>query len=232
MPSLGRKIVRELKGGVKQYVALFKQFGFNAQMWSTFLSINFYSENVIRRQKYLYLNKSRTDIQFDTCSKLVLNAKLYTGIQQVKGALSDTRIWLQDNSQLVINGDFQVYSNSFIRVAPNSKLVLNEGFINENVQITCGDYIEIGKGCTIGRDVVIRSFDGHTIEEDGYMISKPIIIGQHVWIGQGATILKGVTIGDGAIIAAGALVTKDVPAHSIVGGNPAKVIKENVKWHR
>lgn len=231
-PSLGRKIVRKLKGVVKQYVVLFKQFGFNAQMWSTFLSINFYSENVIRRQKYLYLNKSRTDIQFDTCSKLVLNAKLYTGIQQVKGALSDTRIWLQDNSQLVINGDFQVYSNSFIRVAPNSKLVLNEGFINENVQITCGDYIEIGKGCTIGRDVVIRSFDGHTIEEDGYVISKPIIIGQHVWIGQGATILKGVAIGDGAIIAAGALVTKDVPAHSIVGGNPAKVIKENVKWHR
>ena len=135
-PSLGRKIVRKLKGGVKQYVALFKQFGFNAQMWSTFLSINFYSENVIRRQKYLYLNKSRTDIQFDACSKLVLNAKLYTGIQQVKGALSDTRIWLQDNSQLVINGDFQVYSNSFIRVAPNSKLVLNEGFINENVQVT------------------------------------------------------------------------------------------------
>ena len=64
------------------------------------------------------------------------------------------------------------------------------------------------------------------------MISKPIIIGQHVWIGQGATILKGVTIGDGAIIAAGALVTKDVPAQSIVGGNHAKVIKENVKWHR
>ena len=78
----------------------------------------------------------------------------------------------------------------------------------------------------------IRSYDGHTIEEEDYKISAPIKIGKHVWIGQGATILKGVTIGDGAIIASGALVTKDVPASSLVVGVPAKVIKDNVKWHR
>ena len=57
-----------------------------------------------------------------------------------------------------------------------------------------------------------------------------IKIGNHVWIGQNAAILKGVTIGDGAIVAANAVVTKDVPAHCAVGGNPAKVIKENVYW--
>ena len=91
--------------------------------------------------------------------------------------------------------------------------------------------IFVFSGMQTGRDVCIRSYDGHTIEEEGYKIAAPIKIGKHVWIGQGATILKGVTIGDGAIIASGALVTKDVPAHAIVGGVPAKVIKENVKWH-
>ena len=78
--------------------------------------------------------------------------------------------------------------------------------------------------------MVIRSYDGHTICQEGYKISEPIKIGNHVWIGQGATILKGVTIGDGAIIAAGAIVTKDVPAKTIVAGVPAKVVRENVTW--
>ena len=132
---------------------------------------------------------------------------------------------------MMVDGEFICYANSYIRIFPNSHLILHGGFVNENVQISCGSTIEIGKGATIGRDVCIRSYDGHTIEEEGYQIAAPIKIGEHVWIGQGATILKGVTIGDGAIVASGALVTKDVPAHSIVGGVPAKVLKENIKWH-
>ena len=56
---------------------------------------------------------------------------------------------------------------------------------------------------------------------------KPMpIIGNDVWIGYGATILNGAKIGDGAIIAAGSVVTKDVEPYSIVGGNPAKLIKK------
>ena len=59
----------------------------------------------------------------------------------------------------------------------------------------------------------------------GNMVIKPIKIGKRVWIGAHATILSGVTVGDNSIIAAGAVVTKDVPANSVVGGVPAKVIK-------
>ncbi len=109
-------------------------------------------------------------------------------------------------------------------------MILHGGFINENVQITCGATIEIGKDCAIGRDVVIRSYDGHVILKEGYSISEPIKIGNHVWIGQGASILKGVTIGEGAVIAAGAVVTKDVAPHTVVGGVPAKLINEEIYW--
>lgn len=54
----------------------------------------------------------------------------------------------------------------------------------------------------------------------------PVVIGNGVWIGANVTILGGVNIGDGAVVAAGAVVTKDVPAKTLVGGVPAKVIKQ------
>ena len=54
---------------------------------------------------------------------------------------------------------------------------------------------------------------------------QDVHIEEGVWVGCNATILKGVTIGKGAVVAAGSVVTKDVLPYSIVGGNPAKVIK-------
>ncbi len=57
------------------------------------------------------------------------------------------------------------------------------------------------------------------------LICKPILIKRNAWIGAGATILPGVTIGENAVVAAGAVVSKDVPANTVVGGIPAKIIK-------
>ncbi len=61
-------------------------------------------------------------------------------------------------------------------------------------------------------------------EKDALTKGK-IIIEDEVWIGANVTILSGITIGKGAIVAAGSVVTKDVPPYSIVGGNPAKIIR-------
>lgn len=233
IPSFMSNIIKKVRGRlsvVKRILSLVKQLGLSINAWSTFLSINFLSKQINRRSNIAFTNVSRTVIQLDKGSQINLFAKLITGVKQVKKSRTETRILLENNATLTVNGDFSIYANSYIRVFPNSHLILHGGFINENVQISCGDTIEIGEGATIGRDVVIRSYDGHTILEEGYNISLPIKIGNHVWIGQGATILKGVTIGDGSIVASGAIVTKDVPPHSIVAGVPAKVIKENVCW--
>lgn len=100
--------------------------------------------------------------------------------------------------------------------------------------ITCVNKIIIGKSFLSGKWVTI-SDNNHgdnsyeqLKQEPLYrpVISKgPIIIGDNVWVGEKATIVSGVKIGDGAVIAANAVVTKDVPAYSVVAGNPAKVIK-------
>lgn len=53
-----------------------------------------------------------------------------------------------------------------------------------------------------------------------------IVVGDYAWIGARSIILQSVTIGEGAVVAAGSVVTKDVPAYTVVGGCPARVIKE------
>ena len=67
---------------------------------------------------------------------------------------------------------------------------------------------------------------GRAHERGGEVAGAPVEIGDDVWIGCKATILKGVRIGRGAVVAAGAVVTKDVPEFTLVGGNPAQVLRE------
>ncbi|MCH5142659.1 MAG: sugar O-acetyltransferase [Clostridiales bacterium] len=99
-------------------------------------------------------------------------------------------------------------------------------FINEGCCFQDQGGIEIGDNALIGQQVVIATLN-HDLAPDkrANMIPAPVKIGNNVWIGTHATILAGVTIGDNAVIAAGAVVTKDVPANSVVGGVPAKIIK-------
>ena len=79
----------------------------------------------------------------------------------------------------------------------------------------------------IGHNVVLATLNHEeNPEKRGNLIPAPIKIGNDVWIGSNATILSGVTVGSGAIVAAGAVVTKDVEPNTVVGGVPAKYIRD------
>lgn len=102
--------------------------------------------------------------------------------------------------------------------------------------ITCANKIIVGDYCLTGKWVTITDNSHGETDYDSLKMppikrpitSKgPVIIGNNVWIGDKATILPGVTIGDGSVIAANAVVTKDVPPYSVVGGNPARILREN-----
>ncbi len=106
----------------------------------------------------------------------------------------------------------------------------NRAAIGTGTQIHCGQEITIGDDTLISWNCCIMDRDYHKFNGDSE-IMRPVRIGAHVWIGHNVIINKGVTIGDGAVIASGSVVTKDIPPSSCVGGNPAKVIKENVIWN-
>jgi acetyltransferase-like isoleucine patch superfamily enzyme len=204
--------------------------GISIRTWWQFINVNIMSGNVKKSGLVKYFPLKYCRVEISKSAKLILNHSFTMGEKQLKSSQLETRLLLEPNSNMTINGNFSMYCNSYIRVLEGGELTLHEGYINENVQITCGSKITIGKGCAIARDVIIRDYDAHSIIDSDFEIKKPIHIGDHVWIGNRAMILKGVSIGDGAIIAAGSIVTKNVPPNTIVAGIPAKIIKDRVHW--
>ncbi len=97
-------------------------------------------------------------------------------------------------------------------------------------------HLTIGNNFHSGQDCMVftsnHNYDhGEAIPYDHTSIVKDVVIEDNVWFGARVLVLGGVTVGEGAIIQAGAVVIKDVPKYSIVGGNPAKVIKQRDVKH-
>lgn len=87
--------------------------------------------------------------------------------------------------------------------------------------------ITLGDGVLIGHRVTLATLNhGETAEHRGDLTPAPIAIGRNAWLGAGVTVVPGVTIGDGAIVAAGAVVTRDVPPMTLVGGVPARRLRD------
>ncbi len=91
--------------------------------------------------------------------------------------------------------------------------------------VTIGNHVNLAQGITV--TALNHNFIDTTLRIDEQGIStNPVVIGDDVWIGANAVILPGVTIGRHVVVAAGAVVTKDVPDNCVVGGVPAKVLKD------
>lgn len=148
---------------------------------------------------------------------------------RIRNNLIPGQLYISDNTSVII-GNVSFYSGSRLTINKGASFVFKSGYVNSESIIECFDRIEIGENVIISERVQIRDSNNHDMCYPGYKINSPVIIGNNVWIGLGAIILSGVNIGEGAVVAAGAVVTKDVPPHSLVGGCPAKVLKEDVKW--
>ena len=140
------------------------------------------------------------------------------------------QIIIDDNVQL--SGKIDIGFSNRINENPSLQ-VGNNSYIGSGCRFLIAHSICIGNNCFLANNVDVIDNDGHPIEPDERREHKPphaenvrpVNIGNDVWIGRGAFITKGVTIGDRSIIAAMSVVVKDVPADSIVAGNPAKIVK-------
>lgn len=97
-------------------------------------------------------------------------------------------------------------------------------FINEGLRMVACGGITIEDNVMIGPEVAIATIN-HDFDHKFEIYGKSVTIKKDAWIGLRTSIMPGVTIGKGAVVAGGSVVTKDVEDYTVVGGNPAKVLK-------
>ncbi len=149
----------------------------------------------------------------------ILNRLTFDEADEIRAVFSDLIGTKVDDSFSLIP-PFYTTGGEHIRIGRNV-------FINQNCTMYDLGGIDIGDDVMIGPNVSLIT-SGHPIEpsrrRDG-VTASPIVIGKNVWIAAGATIIGGVTVGENAVVAAGAVVTRDIPANTLVAGNPARVIR-------
>jgi acetyltransferase-like isoleucine patch superfamily enzyme len=141
------------------------------------------------------------------------------------------RAWYRHVLGWTIGPDVYILMGQYVQMAgarsSGRKVRIGKGtIINQGCLLYTTGGLIIGEGVSISAGVWLVT-GSHDINDPQFpAFFKPIVIGDHVWIGMRATILPGVTVGEGAVIMAGAMVTHDVPPYAVVGGVPARVIKQ------
>ena len=146
--------------------------------------------------------------------------------------IRDGYILLEDSAKLFFKGKASISKGAMIR--SSGEISFGDNFYcNCNISIICSQKITFGDNCILGWNVHIRDCDGHSLFQNGERINpnKDVQIGDHVWIGQDVKILKGSAIPENSVVAMNSCVTKSfTEPKTIIGGYPAKVIKQNIDW--
>lgn len=146
---------------------------------------------------------------------------------------------------VVIGDHVSCYAGCSFAIGENGRCTIGNFTLLNGALIMAEEKIEIGSYCLVSWNVGIADSDFHPLEPAQRLVdakalapyfnnrpsrpklrTAPVKIGNNVWIGMNAVILKGVTIGENSVVAAGAVVTKSVEPNTVVGGNPAIVVKQ------
>ena len=166
---------------------------------------------------------------FDIDNQLLVGTKRSTGSHP---RMARSKFETRAGSSVAHTGVERAKIGPGCTVFINGDFSIGDSYINGFSRIACSDEISIGDNCAVSWACEIMDSDGHYIKYDGKdTVSKePIEIRDNVWIGHSAIINKGVTIHDGSVVASGSVVVSDVPPNTLVAGNPAEVVRENVSW--
>lgn len=148
-----------------------------------------------------------------------LNCLTFNDADEVRALFSEL-IGKQVDESFLLIPPFYTAGGNEIRVGRNV-------FINQNCTFYDLGGLDIGDDVMIGPNVslITASHPLDPSQRSAVTIGNPIVIERNVWIAAGAIVIGGVTVGENSVVAAGSVVAKNVPPNTLVGGNPARVIR-------
>jgi acetyltransferase-like isoleucine patch superfamily enzyme len=141
--------------------------------------------------------------------------------------------YLNISGSLIFKGNHTIGRGCRFDIAKNAEVIIGkDGYINANSTFIINHKLVIGDDCVVSWNCQFLDDDFHEIQYEGKIDRRNnISIGNHVWIGCDVKIFKGSQIPDGCVVAAGSIVRGIIKEkNALIGGNPAKVIKQNIHW--
>lgn len=131
----------------------------------------------------------------------------------------------------------KIFAGPKIKIKGNNKLIIEEKAYLHNIYMRIGfPDCPIGDNCMFSFNIEITCTDTHSIFDESnnlVNIGSNISIGSHVWVCKNVTILKNTAIPDNCVVAQGSIITKKFEEQSaILAGNPANIVKKNIKWDK
>lgn len=216
------------KDWVRRQIYVLRRMRLSPGKWFRLFKYN--SLSSILKGEYLIFTTQ--DVILECQGKIELGGDMLVGNGYFKEPTRKTAIAVREGAILRTHGMVEFSCGADVEVFKNAILEIDgDDRFNIGATIVCGEHIHIGRHVMGGRHVTIRDNNGgHYLNLPGYRNNKPVVISNHVWLCEGCTIMGGVKIGSGAVIGAKAVVFSKVSANTMVIGNPASVVCEDIQW--
>lgn len=210
--------------------------GYNCSIQNNLFKIDGHKNKVILKDNVEMIGHGGQNIYIKGNNNLITiekNCKLTDVSFFIFG--NDNKINISENFSGIFVEFHMEQNNNTIQIGKGTTMH-GRGHRNIHFALDEGTNIIVGEDCMFSNDIQLRSSDSHSIvdlERRRLNHAKDIKIGNHCWIGLRSLLMKGVELADNTVVAAGSICTRKYDEqHTILAGNPAKVVKRNINWDR
>lgn len=196
-----------------------------------------FSSVLIRALYYRFMHHKKLllhhKVKINGVNNIITSESLEIGMNKVGFTHKSDITYLNIRGKLELGGYFTIGRGCRFDIGENAEVYLGKGgYINPFTNVIIMHKLVIGDNCAVSWDCQFLDEDFHVINYPGKNnTDNSIIIGSNVWIGCGAKIYKGTKIADGCVIASDSVVKGEFSKQNcLIGGNPAKILKEEISW--